>query len=41
MVVKTFKGEVTKRQYVRIVTAFVGFLQIAGPSTQYSFLVSD
>jgi hypothetical protein len=40
MTVKTFKGEMMKTQYVRIVTAFVGFLQIAGAGTQYSFLVS-
>jgi hypothetical protein len=40
MTVKTFKGEMMKRQYVRVVTALVGFPQIARAGTQYSFLVS-
>jgi len=40
MTVKTSKGEMMKRQYVRIVTALVGFPQIARAGTQYSFLVS-
>ena len=40
MTVKTFKGEMMKRQYMRIVTALVGFPQIARAGTQYSFLVS-
>ena len=34
------KGEMMKRQYVRIVTALVGFPQIARAGTQYSFLVN-
>jgi hypothetical protein len=40
MTVKTFKGEMMKRQYARIVTGLVGFPQIARAGTQYSFLVS-
>jgi hypothetical protein len=40
MTVKTFKGEMMNRQYVRIVVALVGFLQIARAGTEYSFLVS-
>jgi hypothetical protein len=38
--VKMFKGEMMKRQYVRVVTALVGFHQIARAGTQYSFLVN-
>ena len=38
--VKMFKGEMMKSQYVRVVTALVGFHQIAGAGTQYSFLVN-
>ena len=34
------KGEMMKRQYVRIVTALVGFPQIARAGTRYSFLVN-
>jgi len=33
MTVKTFKGEMMKRQYVRVVTALVGFPQIARADT--------
>ena len=33
--VKMFRGEMMKRQYVRIVTALVGFPQIARAGMQY------
>jgi hypothetical protein len=35
MTVKTLKGEMMKRQSVRVVTALVGFPQIAREGTQY------
>jgi hypothetical protein len=38
--VKMFKGEMMKRQYVRIVLALAGFPQIARARVQYSFLIS-
>jgi len=38
--VKMFKGEMMKRQYVRIVLALAGFPQIARARVQHSFLTS-
>jgi len=38
--VKMFKGEMMKRQYVRIVLALAGFPQIARARVQY-FLIGD
>jgi len=40
MAVKMFKGEMMKREYVRIVLALAGIPQIARARVQYSFLIS-
>jgi hypothetical protein len=38
--VKMFRGEMMKRQYVRIVLALAGFPQIARARVQHSFLTT-